>query len=97
MTQVTEEQVRIIIESEIEPLDEDFRSAKKWALGLVGVMLGSTLSVGIWVGSIDERVGHVESDQIRFEDRIEDKLVRIEALLLQLTKEISNHTGTDNQ
>ena len=90
MTQVTEEQVREIVTSEIKPLDDDFRSAKRWALGLVGMILGGTLSIGIWVGTIDETVNHIEQDQLRFEDRIEDKLVRIETLLLQLTKEIAN-------
>lgn len=93
MVQVTEEQVREIVVEEIKPLDDDFRSAKRWALGLVGVVLGGTLGIGVWVGTVDEKVNHIEADQLRFEDRIEEKLARIENLLLQLTKEISGNSN----
>lgn len=88
-TDCTEDQVRHIVKEEIQPLDEDFRSAKRWVLSLVVTIVLGTLSIGIWVGTIAEKVGHIEADQLRFEDKIEDKLVRIENLLLQLTKEIS--------
>jgi hypothetical protein len=90
MTQVTEQQVREIVIEEIKPLDDDFKSAKRWALGLFFSILSGALVIGIWVGTIQEQVTHIEEDQVRFEDKIEEKLVRIENLLLQLTKEINN-------
>lgn len=81
--------VREIIREENLPLEEDFRSAKRWVAGLFLTLITAAVGVGMWVGTIQEQVSHIEDDQRRFEDRIEDKLIRIESLLLELSREIS--------
>lgn len=86
---VTEEKVKEIVVQELKPLEDDFRSAKNWAIGLLTTVLLGTFGIGVWVGTISSRVDNITSNQQRFEDRVEDRLVRIEALLISLSEKVS--------
>lgn len=87
--QFHEERVKAIIKQEIAGLETDFRQAKNWILGLCTALLLGMFSVGVWVGTIDSRVSQVSNSQVRFEDRVDNRLVRIEALILNLTEKLS--------
>lgn len=87
---VSELQVKEIVHEEMKPLDADIRSAKNWAIGLLGSIILGMFGIGVWVGAIENRVQTVELEQNRFENRVEGKLERIENLLLQLSKDVSS-------
>jgi hypothetical protein len=85
---IHEQKVKEIIKKEIEGLELDFRSAKNWILGLCSALLLGMFSVGVWVGTIDNRVSSLNTAQIRLEDRIENRLVRIEALIINIAEKV---------
>ena len=87
---VSELQVKEIVHEELKPIRKDVGSAKNWAIGLLVSLLGTMFAMGAWVGSIQNRVQTVEVQQQKFEQRVENKLDRIEDLLLEITKEISS-------
>lgn len=78
------------IKAEIRPMEKDLRSAKNWAIGILLSIIGSIFAIGVWVGSIDNRVSTNELAVTRLEDRLEARLSRIEALLLDLSRNIKN-------
>lgn len=88
---VSELQVKEIVHAEVKPLERDINSAKNWAIGLLLALLGTMFAIGAWVGTIQNRVETVETEQAKFEVRVEGKLDRIEDLLLELNKGIKSN------
>jgi hypothetical protein len=86
---VSELQVKEIVHDEIEPIRQNVSSAKNWAIGLLLGLLTTMFAIGAWVGNIQNRVENVETQQMRFEERVDGKLDRIENLILHLTEEVS--------
>lgn len=77
------------ITAEVVSLRKNLNSARNWAVGLLLGLLATMFAIGVWVGAIENRVSTVESDQDKFEARVEGKLERIENLLLELNKNIN--------
>lgn len=77
------------ITAEVAGLKKNLNSARNWAVGLLLGLLATMFAIGVWVGAIENRVSTVESDQDKFEARVEGKLERIENLLLELNKNIN--------
>ena len=86
---VTEDKVKNIVQEQITPLNENFRSVRNWAIGLLTTLLLALFGMGVWVGTVDSQVGTVIKAQDQFESRVEMQLTRIEDLILDLTKEVS--------
>jgi hypothetical protein len=74
------------ITAEVSKVKTKLDQARNWAVGLLLGLLATMFGIGAWVGAIDNRVTNVEDDQLRFELRIEEKLTRIEDLLLEITR-----------
>lgn len=87
---VSELQVKEIVHEELKPVKANINSAKNWAIGLLVGLLATMFGIGAWVGSIQNRVDTVETQQQRFESKIDGKLERIEDLILQLSKDVSS-------
>ena len=85
---INEERVLNLVRKEIGGLESDFKSAKNWIIGLCSSLLLGMFAVGVWVGTIDNRVTTLNNAQIRLEDRIENRLVRIETLIINLSEKI---------
>lgn len=81
---ITEEKVAEIVQVQTKRLEDDLRTIRNWAIGLLSTIIIAVFGIGAWVGGIENRVGTVETAQVRFEDRLEDRLVRIEQLLINL-------------
>jgi hypothetical protein len=88
---VSELQVKEIVHDEIEPIRQNVSSAKNWAIGLLLGLLTTMFAIGAWVGNIQNRVENVETQQMRFEERVDGKLDRIENLILHLTEEVASN------
>jgi len=72
------DQVRDIVHEEIAPVKEDFKSIKRYAIGLLVTFFVASAGYGVWVGTIQTRVNHVEGDLETFEERVLSRLIRIE-------------------
>lgn len=91
---ISETRVQEIIKHEVSPMERDIAAIRKILFWAGGIIITGLFGVGVWVGTIQSAVTHVQNDQQRFEDRIEDRLVRIEALLVSLSDKVS--AGTRN-
>lgn len=87
---ISEDRVQEIITHEIAPMERDVAAIRKILFWAGGLIITGLFGVGVWVGTIQSAVSHVQNDQQRFEDRIEDRLVRIEQLLVSLSDKVSS-------
>jgi hypothetical protein len=87
---ITEEKVAEIVQGQTKRLEDDLRTIRNWAIGLLSTIIIAVFGIGAWVGGIENRVGNVETAQVRFEDRLEDRLVRIEQLLINLQTAVAS-------
>lgn len=83
---VSEYQVRDIVHEELKPVKQNINAARNWAIGLLIGLLTVMFGIGVWVGTIDNRVTNNTINQQKFESRIDGKLERIEDLLIELSK-----------
>lgn len=76
---------------EVKALEKDMKFIKRFVMAIEAFLLTALFGVGVWVGNIDSRVEvnkkaiEVQQTQmIRFEDKIEASLIRIENKLDKL-------------
>jgi hypothetical protein len=86
---ISEDTVKEIVHAELKPVEADIKSARNWVVGFMMTILLSMFGIGVWVGSIENRVESVTSQHDRLQTNVENRLQRIEDLLLELTKEVS--------
>jgi hypothetical protein len=90
---ITEERVKEVIHQELGPFKRDFNIARNWVIGLFGTLILGVFGMGVWVGGIDTRVTNNTLQQERAETRVEDRLVRIENLLINLTEKVGKNNS----
>jgi hypothetical protein len=86
---ISEETVKGIVHAELKPVEADIKSARNWVVGFMMAIILTMFSIGVWVGSIENRVVSVTQQHDRLQSSVENRLQRIEDLLLELTKEVS--------
>lgn len=80
------DEVRDMIHNELRPIQKEFRSIKNYALSVLVLAVTGLFGYGIWVGQIQQRVTNVEQIQDKFEQRIEQRLIRIETKIDNINK-----------
>ena len=83
---ITEDTVAEIVHQEIKPLEKDVVSIRRLLIGGLVAILTGGFGIGVWVGTVQNDVSHIQVDADKFEVRIEDRLIRIEQMLIEITR-----------
>lgn len=92
---ITEQRVQEIIKHEVAPMEADLSGIRRVIFWGTTALLTGLFGMGVWVGTIQSSLSNnsrelnvVREQHLRFEDKVDARLERIENLLITLTDKV---------